>query len=208
MAIKANGEVVVTSPRFVPHFQIEKFVRENSDWIEKTRARLALKSLANTEDTVVIFGKKYTKKVEYSSSSAIGIHIQKNFLVLNPLSPEQINWDKEHTTQLNRFLKTTASNYIVPRTHQLGKKMKISFAQISLKEQATRWGSCSSQGNLNFNWRLVHFEPAVIDYVIIHELSHRTHMNHSKKFWELVRAFDPEFTVHRGVLKRTSIGLD
>ena len=80
--------------------------------------------------------------------------------------------------------------------------MDINFNSITLREQKTRWGSCSSKGNLNFNWRLVHYRPEIIDYVIIHELAHRTHMNHSAKFWQLVEKYDPEYRKHRGFLKR------
>jgi predicted metal-dependent hydrolase len=85
--------------------------------------------------------------------------------------------------------------------------MDISFGSISLREQKSRWGSCSSLGNLNFNWRLAHHPPAVIDYVIIHELAHRLHMDHSSAFWSVVKKYDPEHLKHQGWLKRRGLQL-
>lgn len=106
------------------------------------------------------------------------------------------------------FLQNTARSYLVSRTHQLSQIMGIKFNRISLKTQKTRWGSCSSHGNLNFNYQLIHQPIPVIDYVIIHELAHRTHMNHSKAFWGLVAQFDHEYLKHRGYLKRVKMDLD
>ena len=80
--------------------------------------------------------------------------------------------------------------------------MDIAYQRISLRQQSSRWGSCSSRGNLNFNWRLVHYPPAIIDYVIIHELAHRLEMNHSKKFWAIVKKFDSEYLIHKGQLRK------
>ena len=108
---------------------------------------------------------------------------------------------------LDKFLKNTASYYLVPRLHQLAKKMKISFKKVTLRAQTTRWGSCSSAGNLNFNWKLVHFPPAVIDYVIVHELAHRKHMDHSADFWQFVEQFLPDYRLQRGWLKRQGVGV-
>ena len=85
--------------------------------------------------------------------------------------------------------------------------MQTSYNKITLRRQKTRWGSCSSKKNLNFNWQLVYFEPKIIDYVIIHELAHLTHMNHSKNFWQLVEKYDPEYKKHVGWLKRNGLNL-
>ena len=73
--------------------------------------------------------------------------------------------------------------------------------EIHIKDQKTRWGSCSSKRNLNFNWRLVMAPPEVLDYVVVHELSHLTHMNHSRDFWELVGQVMPEYKQMRKWLR-------
>lgn len=76
-----------------------------------------------------------------------------------------------------------------------------SYSSISIRNQKTRWGSCSSKGGLNFNWRLMLAPPNVLDYVVVHELCHLTHMNHSKEFWDCVSSILPDYKVLRKWLK-------
>lgn len=73
--------------------------------------------------------------------------------------------------------------------------------QIHIRDQKTRWGSCSSLRNLNFNWRLVMAPPEVLDYVVVHELCHLTHMNHSREFWDMVGSVMPEYWERKKWLK-------
>lgn len=68
---------------------------------------------------------------------------------------------------------------------------------IRIKDQKTRWGSCSSLNNLNFNWRLIMAPPEVLDYVVVHELCHLTHLNHSREFWNMVEEVMPEYRKHK-----------
>lgn len=161
--------------------------------------------IGENEKVIWLFGKEYLKKIEYSTTQPIGIRVQGTTILINPIEP--IHWLNRGVlkNQLRRFLAQTAQAYIVPRTAALAKTMNTSYGRLTLKEQRSRWGSCSSLGNLNFNWRLVHFPPAIIDYVIIHELAHRTHLNHSAAFWNLVARYDPEHTKHQGWLKRRQL---
>jgi predicted metal-dependent hydrolase len=203
--IMPDGEVVVVAPRICPTFLIDRFVKSHQAWIEehvaKMKSRPAPKKNASNEITV--FGKTYKKVIEDSLEEKIGVRILGSEIRVNPVSNTATSIEKS----VNQFLKGTAEKYITPRTHQLATKMGISFNNLSYKSQKTRWGSCSSQGNLNFNWKLVHCPPAVIDYVIVHELAHRKEMNHSNKFWDIVRKFDPEYLKHRGWLEREGMDL-
>lgn len=79
--------------------------------------------------------------------------------------------------------------------------MEVKPNRIFVKEQRTLWGSCSTEGNLNFNWRLLLAPPEVLDYVVIHELAHLREMNHSKRFWAIVEAWCPEQKTHRKWLR-------
>ena len=78
---------------------------------------------------------------------------------------------------------------------------KQPFNRVFIKGQKTRWGSCSKQRNLSFNWRLVMAPLPVIDYVVAHELAHLVEMNHSRKFWALVEQIYPGYSLHRAWLK-------
>ena len=75
------------------------------------------------------------------------------------------------------------------------------FTSITIRDQKTRWGSCSGRGTLSFNWRLILAPPEILDYVVVHELCHLTHMNHSREFWDLVGSVIPDYKVRRKWLK-------
>lgn len=75
------------------------------------------------------------------------------------------------------------------------------YTSITVRDQKSRWGSCSTSGTLSFNYRLIFAPPIVLDYVVVHELCHLTHMNHSKDFWNMVRSVMPDYQIHRQWLR-------
>jgi len=77
----------------------------------------------------------------------------------------------------------------------------VTYGRITIRNQKTRWGSCSSKGNLNFNCLLMLAPPEVLDYVVVHELCHRMEMNHSKRFWSLVETVLPDYREQEKWLK-------
>ena len=81
-------------------------------------------------------------------------------------------------------------------------QMGVSFGRITIRDQKTRWGSCSARGNLNFNWRLILAPLEVLDYVVVHELAHRREMNHSDRFWKQVESVLPDYTWRKAWLKK------
>ncbi len=198
ISINAKAEVIVSAPKLIPEFIIRKFVEGQKDWIENNLAKVKKNQVQVKTDELYIFDKKYQVVIN-SAADKMGVAVKDGQIHVNNLS---IKTAAKIQQQIEEFLKKTASKYISTRTQELAKKMEISYKRISLKEQSSRWGSCSSYGNLNFNWRLVHYSPAIIDYVIIHELTHRLEMNHSKKFWEIVKKYDSEYLIHKGQLRK------
>ena len=85
--------------------------------------------------------------------------------------------------------------------------MGVDYGRITVRDQRTRWGSCSAKGNLNFNWRLILAPGEVLDYVVVHELAHRREMNHSKRFWSLVEMVLPDYERRRRWLKENGEAL-
>jgi predicted metal-dependent hydrolase len=94
-----------------------------------------------------------------------------------------------------------AKKLIPERVAYFAKQMDVTYGRITIREQKTRWGSCSSKGNLNFNWKLVLFEPELLDYVVVHELAHRIEMNHSANFWIIVESVLPDYKERRKRLR-------
>lgn len=97
--------------------------------------------------------------------------------------------------------KEAARSYIPKRVAYYHAFTGGTYNRICIRSQKTRWGSCSSNGTLSFNWRLMLAPPAVLDYVVVHELCHLTHMNHSKEFWLSVEAVCPDYRSLRKWLK-------
>lgn len=83
----------------------------------------------------------------------------------------------------------------------------VTFNRLSVKDQRTLWGSCTREGNLNFSWRLALAPDPVLDYLIVHELSHRAQMNHSRRFWEVVETVCPGHRSHRRWLRKNGRAL-
>lgn len=97
--------------------------------------------------------------------------------------------------------KKKARSMISERCRFFAEQMGVTYGTISIREQKTRWGSCSSRGNLNFNWKLALMPEEILDYVVVHELAHRVEMNHSPAFWAIVGRVLPDYKERRAWLK-------
>ena len=113
-----------------------------------------------------------------------------------PLSSEEV-----------KKLKKEARNHLASLTEYWAEKIGVSYGRISIRGQKTRWGSCSSKGNLNYNYLLMLCPDDVIEYVVIHELCHRVYMNHSKRFWKKIEEFCPNYRQARKWLKQNGNSL-
>lgn len=100
-----------------------------------------------------------------------------------------------------RILADKALEVIPKRVEYFAAKMGVTYGRITIRNQKTRWGSCSAKGNLNFNCLLMKTPPEVIDYVVVHELCHRKEMNHSLRFWAEVEKVLPNYKESKGWLK-------
>lgn len=199
LQIVNDGEVLVTTPPHLPKFIINRFIADHQEWINKHSIKHKGKLKVLTTTYIYLFGTKYDLIYSNDTADSPGFVLTQDKLLYTPIAGKTIQMNHK---LLNNFLKSTCSAYILPRTHQLAKNMNVSFNTIGFKEQKTRWGSCSSRGTLSFNWRLVHFEPSVIDYVITHELAHLVHPNHSRAFWKLVSQHFPNLASAKKTLQQ------
>ncbi|MBU0979144.1 MAG: SprT family zinc-dependent metalloprotease [Patescibacteria group bacterium] len=202
------GRITVTAHPLTPKFLINRFIAQSQAWIDKHQRR-GLKTLsAISLAKIQLFGQTYQRQLANPSDDHTpGIHILDQILIYvpaNPLrSPEQHQIDLDR--KLKDWLKRTCQTYISRRLIQLSQQMQVEYRTVSLKNLSSRWGSCSNRHNLNFNWHLVHFPPDVIDYVLVHELAHIVHANHSRQFWQLVAKHDSNYKRHKTELSKLAV---
>lgn len=128
--------------------------------------------------------------------------IVKTYLKQSKLSPAPAHEEKSHQTlALEKRYRDAAADYIPKRVEYYHTLTGGNYSKITIRDQKTRWGSCSASGTLSFSFRLMMAPPRVLDYVVVHELCHLTFMNHSKDFWNMVESILPDYKEHRKWLK-------
>lgn len=166
--------------------------------MEVTVIRSARKTLAiqvNPDLTVTVRAPKRASAKEIQRVLAekedwIEKHLEKFRQQKELLEKEEV----EHLTNAEiKKLADQALSYIPERVAYFAKLVGVSYGRITIRNQKTRWGSCSSKGNLNFNCLLMLTSPEIIDYVVVHELCHRKQMNHSTAFWKEVEKILPDY---------------
>lgn len=105
---------------------------------------------------------------------------------------------------INKMIKKEASRYLIPWLQKVSLTSSLPFNSVQIRLQSSLWGSCTRDHNISLNAKLLFAEPRLVQYVLVHELCHTKHLNHSKRFWNLVFKFDPDFLLHRKLLKEAS----
>ena len=108
---------------------------------------------------------------------------------------------------LEKQYRSLARECITRRASYYAAQLGVTYSSIRIAEQKTRWGSCSSRGTLSFHWRLVLAPPAVMDYVVVHEVCHLIHMDHSPDFWAEVESLMPDYKVYKTWLRKNGLVL-
>lgn len=110
--------------------------------------------------------------------------------------------DANLTEEKVKELKKAAKDRLIPLTIYYARILGVSYGRITITSAKTRFGSCSSQGNISYSYRLMRFPPAAQEYVVVHELCHRVHMNHSTSFYKLVESVLPDYKRRKALLKK------
>lgn len=209
--------LVVRAPRWTPVVEVEAALREKSQWItrklDESRARQARQQETRVDwcDGVVLplFGEQIQVVLDPGHNfGAVGAQLgDAPAAGLRPLrvglaktaTPEQIR------DAVQAWLMRQAREHFLQRLDHFAPLLQVQWHKLSLSNAGTRWGSAKSDGSIRLNWRLVHLRPAVIDYVVAHELSHLRVMDHSARFWDTVRSVVPDYAELRGQLKDDAI---
>lgn len=196
--ITKDARAVVHAPMKTSLTVIERIVREKEGWIlakkeEAQRRKNQCPRFSFEEgSSLTLLGAVYTLHFDEIS---VNIHIQNGFLIV-PLKAKGSAPD-----EIVSFYKKTACSYFTDRTDYFAKKIGVHYDKIRITSALTRWGSCSSKGTICYTWRLIMAPAELIDYVVVHELCHLLHMNHSASFWQSVERIMPDYYSRRIKLK-------
>lgn len=195
LQINNNAQFIVRAPNRLPVKEIEAFIKNKSTWVEKKIQMLQKKSLTKPNyinDEFFLYLGNYYPLIRQTTPKS-GLEFDGEVF--------KLNHNSDGITAFYHWYKTTFKKIALPRLDYYSDLYQLSYKKVYLKTQQSLWGSCSNINNINLNYLLIGAPISVIDYVIVHELSHVKHKNHSKDFWALVESILPGYKIERKWLK-------
>ena len=189
LTITADATLIVRAPMNTPLDYIERLISRKIKWIKKTIARVQSRPRALPREFVdgesfLYIGKSYKLSIKKGVKNNLTF---KNGFILSAK-------EKRNTRDLLiAWYKQEAKTKITERVEWCASRFGLAYKTIKITSANKRWGSCGTTGNLNFSWKLIMAPLSVIDYVVIHELAHLEHKNHSKSFWNSVKVMYPNY---------------
>jgi predicted metal-dependent hydrolase len=195
-----RGEVVVSAPFRAPLEEIRAFVTQKARWIEKhlVHQRQSLQQQPQRPQaggTLQFLGRPLQL---VSVPGLRGARFVADRLELGGDAAR-------HGDLIARWLAQQAAAYLPGRVQAFAPLVGVQPRALGVRYYKSRWGSCNTRGELQFNWMLLMAPPEVVDYVVVHELAHLRHFNHSPAFWQLVEQVMPDYARHRAWLKQQMI---
>lgn len=211
LQVTKAGEVFVRLPRRLPFRAGHELVQKNKDWIfvqvEKIRRATERENAFHWTEgaSVLLYGNSRILhvKLDHKKKAFCVQDTKEGLVVSGPVESKEENAQEAAVKEaVKLWYRREARGYLEAKASSWSAVMNVDYGKIAIRDQATRWGSCSARGNLNFNWRLVLLPEELADYVVVHELAHRIQMNHSQAFWEIVEKELPDYRLRRRELKR------
>ncbi len=191
VSLAAGLEVVIPARAMVSLSKVEGFIREKQRWVLKhlTKIEKVSEESSSKKSLLLFLGREVPIKVKESKRKTPRAFPENGSLTVKvPIGKRQMAG-----RAITAFYKKQAAG-IIPKVVREKSALMLAFPKrISIRDQRTRWGSCSSRGTLSFSWRLVAAPRSVIEYVAVHELAHLKHRNHSKAFWHEVESYCSEY---------------
>ena len=199
--ITRDGQVHVTAPLRMSDADIESILDRKRGWIEKHRGQMLEKARLRPQnfesgETLRVLGKPFRLRVEEGGTPGVAISVGEVVLTMRPGSSREQR-EAAIIEFYRAILTPIAEEYLALWQDRTGLRCR----EWHTKKMKTRWGSCSSKGNLNFNYQLYYMPEELMDYVVIHELAHRRYMNHSEQFWAEVEKYCPDYRSRRNSLR-------
>jgi predicted metal-dependent hydrolase len=199
LRLRPDGSARVTIPRGGSLSGARSFAERNIGWLENQLQRLAQRPVRLREwlvGTEILF-RGETVRLELTSDQPHHIRFGTETVRVSDPSGDL-------RPAIERHLWTLAANELPPRTLELAKAHNVNILRISVRNQRSRWGSCSRRGTISLNWRLIQASSFVRDYIILHELMHLRELNHSARFWKHVETVCPDYQTAERWLKEHS----
>lgn len=190
LEINKQGRLIIRVPKFFSQNDINKILDDKRKWIL---------SHYNSSIDKINEAKSIKENKVFYRGSLLEIEFVKLNNYLLKFENGKVFIDEEHKDNfkniLYNWLRINAKNHLVSQTIELAKRYNFTINNVRVKEQKRRWGSCSNKKNINLNWRLIMANDSIINYIIIHELSHTIELNHSPKFWKIVETIVPNYRI-------------
>ena len=206
-----GSDLQVRVPEYVGDERVAAFLQKKRPWIRSKVAEIQLLPPHRTKELVsgesfAYLGRHYRLKVQ--EGHQVGVSLSGGYLKATIRPTEQ---DEHKTLKIQQYLqnwyRNKAQERLKEKTDRYAKQIGVSPAAVSVRNFKSRWGSCDKKGQVVFNWNIIKAPHSVVDYVVVHELCHLIHPNHSKEFWQVVSRFDSNYLEHRQWLKIKGAGL-
>ena len=188
LRVRPDGSLRVTIPRGGSRRDAEAFLRRHQEWVAAERLRVAERHAPvewRAGDAIPLHGELTTIRVHESAHGQMVVVGEQRVRIAAGV----VNVRPAVELALRRI----ASRELVPRLQALASEHALTVDRVTIRNQRSRWGSCSRRGVIALNFRLVQMPPAICDYVLLHELMHLRQQNHSRRYWRLVEAVCPDY---------------
>ena len=196
LSVKPPNIIAVSAPLTLSNAVISEFINKKQKWITS-----AFNSIRKNDD--LLSYKAETPKYLYYLGTRYPIQVNDVKSIM--FNGNDIYFPKNcKLKNIESWFKSLAHDVFQDRLDVYANQMDLNYDALRIKTFRARWGSCSSKKIITLNWKLMFSNLEVIDYVVIHELAHLKHMNHSSKFWDVVASVQPEYKKHHLLLKKSA----
>ena len=198
-----DNKLIVKAPRTASRQSLDDLIQRKQSWIKK-RAILNVEERKLRNRKFIDNEKFYFKGNEYRLALIFGgkeeVKISEGFLIVT-CKDDRAMGSKEVKTFIEDWYVRESTKILNTRTYEFAKKMKVEPSAITVKNYASKWGSCTASNKISYNWRIIMAPDCIVDYLIIHELCHIIEHNHSKNFWYQVGKYCEDFKKKRKWLR-------
>ncbi|MDH3354108.1 MAG: M48 family metallopeptidase [Chromatiales bacterium] len=200
----SNNQIKIFAPKRLALYRIQKLLEKRSEWISQQleyQASLvkALPKQYVSGELIRYLGRRYRINISSSTEQKQTTLLKAGQLMI--ALPDSHKSQDNVKEALGQWYQQRAEKRLPEIVSKLSKEIGVDYGDIEIRHFKSRWGSCRADGRLQFNWRIMMAPSQVIEYVAVHELCHRIHLNHSTLFWDTVERQMPKYRAHRKWLK-------